>query len=476
MLLFFLFLQIILADGKQVAGFLRKKQEQDSTTATTSPTISSVSLITSTSPTAASSQLLLSKQTSSASSRSSQLSKLDALRNFDQPYSPTTLSPVSTTTTPVTVTSSPTTTTTTTPMITSSPTFTPISSSAASAAAVSALTMSRLDALRQDFVPGSSSINEAIEPETVSSSSSSLSETVLTASLTAAASTASTAASASTTTTTINNNKKNITVGAYYYPWHNDDFHNDQGYLRAKLYPQQGPELGEYDDTEKYTIQQHIKFSDLGNINLWVTSWWGPERIEDITTQDTIMNLVEKENHPLKIALLYETTNRLTIDGEWALNADRVQSDIEYIQKEYFDQYTNSYYMIDGKPVIFIYLARKLERFGDYTKNESLLQRTVALMRETATQDIYVVGDHGFDPYPDDRMSDKAGLFNSSLLALDAISNCTYYALLYYNDFYEFILLACKEEIKCKFYISNNLIPLSISSLTFFTFVLFIFR
>ncbi|OEU08866.1 hypothetical protein FRACYDRAFT_195934 [Fragilariopsis cylindrus CCMP1102] len=295
--------------------------------------------------------------------------------------------------------------------------------------------MSRLDALRQDFVPGSSSISEAIEPETetVSSSSSSSSETVSTASLTAAASTAAaTAASASTTsttttTTTINSNKKNITVGAYYYPWHNDDFHNDQGYLRAKLYPQQGPELGEYDDTEKYTIQQHIKFSDIGNINLWVTSWWGPERIEDITTQDTIMNLVEKENHPLKIALLYETTNRLTIDGEWALNADRVQSDIEYIQKEYFDQYTNSYYMIDGKPVIFIYLARKLERFGDYTKNESLLQRTVALMRETATQDIYVVGDHGFDPYPDDRMSDKAGLFNSSLLALDAISNYDIY-------------------------------------------------
>lgn len=408
-LIVLLFLQIIFADGKQVAGFLRKKQEEGSAM-TTSPTISP-NVPPTTSPSASSSQLLLSKQASlssesESSSKSSQLSKLDALQNFDLASSPTT-------TTPVTVTSLP---TTTAPMITSSPTFPPVSSSS---------TMSRLDALQQDFVPGSSSFpiknNEATETETETIPSSSSSETVSTAS--------------SSSTTTINNNKKNITVGAYYYPWHNDDFHNSQGYLRGKLYPKQGPELGEYDDTEEYTIQKHLEFSDMGNINIWVTSWWGPNRIEDITTQNAIMKLVEKENHPLKIALLYETTNRLTIDGEWALNKDKVQSDIEYIQKEYFDQFPNSYYMIDGKPVIFIYLARKLEKFGDYKKNEGLLQRTVALMRETATQDIYVVGDHGFDPYPDDRMSDKAGLFNSSLQALDAISNCTYYAFLY-NDFY----------------------------------------
>jgi hypothetical protein len=215
-----------------------------------------------------------------------------------------------------------------------------------------------------------------------------------------------------------------VTVGAYYYPWHGEDFHNG-GYLRAQLLPRQGPELGEYDDTKKKTIQKHLEFSDIGGIDLWVNSWWGPEAPTDVTTQDTVMKLVEKEAHPMKIALLYESTNRLRVNGQWALDEDRVADDMEYITKEYFDHFDN-YFTIDGKPVLFIYLTRVLATYGDFEKGQSLLQRTVALMRAKAKTELFIVGDHAFDPYPIDRMSATAAMHNSSLQVLDAITNCKY--------------------------------------------------
>jgi hypothetical protein len=154
----------------------------------------------------------------------------------------------------------------------------------------------------------------------------------------------------------------------------------------------------------------------MGNINLWVASWWGPERTTDLIIRNTILEQIDKQHHPLKVALFYETTNRLRnrLDGEYTV--DQVESDMEYIQREYFD-HSDSYYMIDEKPVIFVYLTRKLEKLG-------MLQRTVELMRNAANQDIYVVGDHAFDPYPTDLLSETAARFNSSIQVLDAITNC----------------------------------------------------
>ncbi|KAL3917525.1 MAG: hypothetical protein SGILL_004672 [Bacillariaceae sp.] len=216
----------------------------------------------------------------------------------------------------------------------------------------------------------------------------------------------------------------NITVGAFYYPWHGEDFHNGEGFLRAELDPRQAPELGEYDDTKKKTIQKHLEYSDVGNIDLWVTSWWGPDRISDETTQDSIMKQVEREEHPLRIALLYESTNRLKVDGEWKLDEDRIADDMKHISKEYFEHFDN-YYTIDGKPVIIMYLTRVLQmQGGSHEDGETLLQEAVALMREKAKTDIYIIGDHAFDPYPVDVSSEQAAIHNSSLQVLDAIINC----------------------------------------------------
>ncbi len=60
-------------------------------------------------------------------------------------------------------------------------------------------------------------------------------------------------------------------VGAYYYPWHQNDFHNGDGYLRQELLPPQAPTLGEYDDSDPEVISQHLAWFRKSNIGLVVT-------------------------------------------------------------------------------------------------------------------------------------------------------------------------------------------------------------
>ena len=52
-------------------------------------------------------------------------------------------------------------------------------------------------------------------------------------------------------------------------------------YLRQDLVPPHSPELGEYDDRDAAVIQQHLDWSRQANIQLWISSWWGPGRQSD---------------------------------------------------------------------------------------------------------------------------------------------------------------------------------------------------
>ena len=176
-------------------------------------------------------------------------------------------------------------------------------------------------------------------------------------------------------------------VGVYYYPWHGNNFHNRDGYVRSQLEPAQLPALGEYDDSKSETIAQHLKWSKQANIGLWVTSWWGPNRLEDRNTRDVI--LPHKDLGDLKIALHYESTGRIR-NGDISV----AKSDIEYICNNYFDH--PNYYRIDGRPVIVMYVTRVLEQKGE-------LASAVLTMRSAASkcgQDIYIIGDHLFDDPP----------------------------------------------------------------------------
>ena len=179
-------------------------------------------------------------------------------------------------------------------------------------------------------------------------------------------------------------------VGVYYYPWHGERFHNRDGYMRKELKPPHVPALGEYNDSDPGVIAHHMKWFRQSNIGLLVTSWWGPNRLEDSNTKDVILEHQDIGN--LKIALHYETTSRLGTGREKLPNA---KTDIQYMCENYFDH--PNYYKIEGRPVLFVYISRKLQTVG--TLEEALLT-----MRSTASKcghNLYLIGDVVFESAPD---------------------------------------------------------------------------
>lgn len=78
-----------------------------------------------------------------------------------------------------------------------------------------------------------------------------------------------------------------------------------------------------------------------------VTSWWGPNLLEDINTRNVIMD--HKDLGDLKIALHYESAGRIKNQ-----DTSNVASDIQYMCKHYFSH--PNYYKIDGRPVLVVYM------------------------------------------------------------------------------------------------------------------------
>jgi len=166
------------------------------------------------------------------------------------------------------------------------------------------------------------------------------------------------------------------------------NFHNGGGYVRGDLIPQQQPTLGEYDDSMPETITQHLQWSQQANIGLWITSWWGANSLEDITTKDVIMT--HENLGDLKITLHYETSNRVQ-EGLAA-----VDDDMQHMCDNYFNH--PNYYKIDGRPVLFVHVTRKLEQDGD-------LEPTILTMRTASSKcgyNLYIIGDHAFETAPDE--------------------------------------------------------------------------
>jgi glycoprotein endo-alpha-1,2-mannosidase len=202
-------------------------------------------------------------------------------------------------------------------------------------------------------------------------------------------------------------------VGVYYYPWHGSDFHNGDGYVRSKLDPPQYPTLGEYDDTQTQVISQHLKWSRQANVVLWVTSWWGPNTLEDSTTKDVI--LAHKDLGDMKIALHYETSNRLRLGSFGWFSMENIGPDMQYMCDNYFDH--PNYFQIDGRPVVVLYISRELDRRG-------ILDQVVTRMRDTANacgHNVYIVGDQAFWNAP------KSDEVYNAFDQLDAITNYDMY-------------------------------------------------
>ena len=206
---------------------------------------------------------------------------------------------------------------------------------------------------------------------------------------------------------TILNSRNKLSVGVYYYPWWAGDFHRGSKpdlYLRRQLEPQQFPMLGEYDDRKPSIIAKHLQWSRQNNIDLWVTSWWGKDRREDLNIKNNI--LVHPKLGDLNIAIFYETTGRIREKDNYSL--ENVRPDMEYLCQEYFNH--DNYYKMgvdtEGnpdstssvrRPVIFVYLTRKLEQLGIFS-NVTTLMRDSA--KDAGCGEIFIIGDHVFQRPP----------------------------------------------------------------------------
>jgi len=175
-----------------------------------------------------------------------------------------------------------------------------------------------------------------------------------------------------------------ITVGAYYYPWHGDDFHRGDGYVRNELKPRHQPTLGEYNDALPTTVGQHLAWSRKANINLWLASWWGPGFREDVTISEVILKHPDIGDH--QVALMYESLGRVRASDGWT--TQRVAPDMEYICQTYFKN--DNYYKVDGKPVIAMYLTRVLHNNGVLGEVTDIMRHTA---RKVCNTEIYIIGD-----------------------------------------------------------------------------------
>ena len=212
--------------------------------------------------------------------------------------------------------------------------------------------------------------------------------------------------------------KSKAMVAVYYYPWYGNNGFHGRKYLREKLLPPQVPVLGEYNDQDKNVIAQHIEWCLQSNIQVWVSSWWGPGSLTDSTTLNTILSFPKFKDSGIKLALFFETIGRMGNDfGSFSF----IDSDIRYMAKHYFGN--SSYLRIDGKPVVVIYLTRVLG-------NKGTLKKVTRLMREAArlagAGEIYLIGDHVFRTPPSKNSAAYTELLGQMAL-LDAVTNYDVY-------------------------------------------------
>lgn len=179
--------------------------------------------------------------------------------------------------------------------------------------------------------------------------------------------------------------KQRLSVGAYYYPWYSASKNGELGWMsqamRGRLQPQQLPQLGVYGSTDSKVIGEHIAQSVRAGLDFWAVSWWGPGKREDRTLRDHILTHPDAEK--LKYAILYESTGRL--GSMQKPNYDKLLGDFTYMKETFFEHPT--YLMIDGKPVVFIYLTRV------YFRDRGL--EALAKLRNHLP-DLYLIGDDVF--------------------------------------------------------------------------------
>jgi len=186
-------------------------------------------------------------------------------------------------------------------------------------------------------------------------------------------------------------------LSAYYYPWYSHDRHWHEGYLAEEG----DPALGTYNSRSPSVIRQHLDWSRQGGIDNLVCSWWGPGSWEDDTIRRYIAPVISAEANPENptLCVFYEAEGILGMDPERGIVFDKETTekfveDFAYLAETYFD--LPSYYRIDGKPVVYLYLSRTFA--GDYA---NAIARVRAKMRSLG-HEVFLIGDEVYWGDPDE--------------------------------------------------------------------------
>jgi hypothetical protein len=192
--------------------------------------------------------------------------------------------------------------------------------------------------------------------------------------------------------------------GIFYYGWHTNNFHNDQGYLRDQLDVPHFPEVpglasGEYDDTVRAVVRAQFDVMLKSGIKFVVASWFGPGSREDTQLDTLKLEAGTVTAGTMEFCCLYETailknhspTNEFEFTSQEV--KDKFRSDMTYYKLNHVGN--ENYYNKPGtsQPVFFIYLLRVFS----IAEQESMCSILRSVMADNAIGGVsynpYIVGD-----------------------------------------------------------------------------------
>jgi hypothetical protein len=180
-------------------------------------------------------------------------------------------------------------------------------------------------------------------------------------------------------------------IGSFYYSWYIDPEWSNQTHRKVYGGAPRSPIHGWYNSMDLGTIEHHVKLAKEYEIDFFIISYNGDHEKSRV---DFLISQFERLG--MRYCIQYETVNVFN-QNPIILNyyfMDKFVSDIEYLCEKYFR--SENYFKIDGKPVLFIYVTRRI-------MSENLLE--IKMLRKQIKDkyglDLMIIGDeiwHDFSP------------------------------------------------------------------------------
>ena len=196
-----------------------------------------------------------------------------------------------------------------------------------------------------------------------------------------------------------------LTYLAYYYPWY---IEGDWSLHTTNDVPL----LGHYGTDSPQVAEQHIKWARRGQISTWVISWWGED---SLSKQHFDKGMLQASNiDQMKFCMLFESMMLKETSFHNGTSQAKMLYELQLIKDNYFDH--PSYFRINGRPVVVLYITRLKTLYDD-----SFDQTVLIDLRELLDEDIFFIADEPFFFDGDDNpATDRNGLLPDNTTVFDA--------------------------------------------------------